>query len=172
MWFPYLWFVVLTFRLFCVSAQSIDEEESLHLIEGSGNFASDDEDMEGSSLPPDAHYATTPPVMNPRITQGTTTTRRRLDATLKYTTLIKSQRVTIFATSTPPGITNPKLNDTSLHRELLSISTPVMILGLLIIILTGILIAVICFTCCNGTKAYRPGERRRSEALLNSPQSR
>ncbi|VDM55199.1 unnamed protein product [Angiostrongylus costaricensis] len=93
MWFPYLWFVVLTFRLFCVSAQSIDEEEALHSVEGSGNFASDDEDMEGSSLPPDAHYATTPPVMNPRITQNTTTTRRGLDATLKYTTLIKLQRV-------------------------------------------------------------------------------
>ncbi|KAJ1346734.1 hypothetical protein KIN20_001631 [Parelaphostrongylus tenuis] len=137
MWFPWLYFIVLTFRLFCVPAQSIDEEEAVHLVEGSGNYASDDEDIEGSSLPPDAHYATTPPVMHPRFTHSTTT-RRRFDSTLKYTTLIKSQRVTTFATSTPSIITHPRLKDTSARGKLFSTSTTVIILGLLVLLLIAV----------------------------------
>ncbi|KJH45688.1 hypothetical protein DICVIV_08271 [Dictyocaulus viviparus] len=127
MWFPYVLLTVLVSRSFYISAQSVDEEESAHLVEGSGGFDDDDEDIE----------------------------------------------ITTSITSLPSDTTKSILDNSGVYRGTFSSSASVIILGLLTFLIIGIIFIIICFICCRyRSKTYRPGEHRRSENLLSSPQSR
>ncbi|VDO88508.1 unnamed protein product [Heligmosomoides polygyrus] len=138
--------LLLTILLNNACAQSIDEEEVQHFAEGSGgDTLSDDEDLEGSSLPPDAGYATTP-VVHPRLVH-TASTKEKIESTVKYTTLMKTQRITTFATSTPQITTKAVPGETAVSRKSFSTSTTFVILGLLVLLLV-VIVAVVCFTCC------------------------
>ncbi|WKY17064.1 hypothetical protein Q1695_001576 [Nippostrongylus brasiliensis] len=166
-------FILLSLSLVFSSifTQSIDEEEPHPLVEGSGgDSVSDDEDIEGSLLPPDSNYASTT-IVHPRLTH-TTTPSEKLKTAVKYTTVMKIQRISTFATSTPGITVRPVPGDSAVSRTSFSTSTTFIILGLLVLLIV-IIIAVVCVACCrNRRKAYRPGEHRRSDALLDSPNSR
>ncbi|CAD6185123.1 unnamed protein product [Caenorhabditis auriculariae] len=184
MWRKSIILICLTFILSgsLISAQSIDEEESVHVggKEGSGSPLPDDEDVEGSSLPPDTYYATTPSV---RSKFGTTTVGKvknseeslELTTEARPTTTVLKQKVTTFATSTP-RITTRVLLESSIGNSrtapapaTTSFSTIaiVIVLGAIIFLLALLIIVIMCCKAYNNRKqAYRPGKRETPEALL------
>ncbi|KAL6723362.1 hypothetical protein Aduo_018374 [Ancylostoma duodenale] len=145
MWPSYMSALLFTLLASYVSAQSVDEEAYVHVAEGSGRYSSDDEDIEGSSLPRDANYATTP-VVHPRLTQGPVT--RWKTNTMKYPTIIQTQWVTTFATSTPRVGIETTEGDRAAPHQTLSPNTILLIIGLLVLIVVIVVIAVCCFKCC------------------------
>ncbi|RCN42267.1 hypothetical protein ANCCAN_11752 [Ancylostoma caninum] len=141
----YMSALLFTLLVSYICAQSVDEEAYVHVAEGSGRYSSDDEDIEGSSLPRDANYATTP-VVHPRLTQGPAT--RWKTNTMKYPTIIQTQWVTTFATSTPRVGIETTEGDRAASQQTLSPNIILLIVGLLVFIVIIVVIAVCCFKCC------------------------
>ncbi|CAJ0609999.1 unnamed protein product [Cylicocyclus nassatus] len=152
----------------CISAQSVDEEGYENLGEGSGKYSSDDEDIEGSALPRDSNYATTP-VVHPRFTQPPVTRLRT--NTVKYSTIMQTQRVTTFATSTPHSNIEIHNEDDRVSTQMLSTNATIVIIGLIVLIVIAAILVVCVYKCRTGrTNAYTPGQHRSSAALLNTQQ--
>ncbi|KHJ92863.1 hypothetical protein OESDEN_07238 [Oesophagostomum dentatum] len=165
MW--HLHIFLLTALTSLLSAQSVDEESYVQLTEGSGKYSSDDEDIEGSALPRDSNYATTP-VVRPRFTQGPVTRLRT--NTVKYPTILQTQRVTTYATSTPHGIDPPRGEDAKSGEMLSSNATlTVLIIGIVVLVAVAVILVACCLKRHTGrSNGYTPGQHRSSAALLNT----
>uniref|UniRef100_A0A8R1DSQ9 Uncharacterized protein n=1 Tax=Caenorhabditis japonica TaxID=281687 RepID=A0A8R1DSQ9_CAEJA len=146
-----------------VFAQSIDEEERVHVGEGSGNGITDDEDnLEGSSLPPDSYYATTPQV-RPKFVSSTRmeTTTRKLFSSSTTERIVTSPRMIVESTTD----SRPEIPFGS--SMLFGTQGIFIILGAIMVLLLILIMVVLCFKARNNKKqAYRPGQRESPDALL------
>ncbi|KAF1747188.1 hypothetical protein GCK72_023649 [Caenorhabditis remanei] len=158
---------ILLISVFAVSAQSIDEEERVHVGEGSANGITDDEDsdMEGSSLPPDTFYATTPQLRQkfvPSTRMETTTTK-----IVTFTTsdeIVTSPRNVIDVTTSTDSRPSVPFSEGFL---LFGTTGVFIILGGVMVILIILIMIILCFKAINNKKqAYRPGQRESPDALL------
>ncbi|CAI2356480.1 unnamed protein product [Caenorhabditis sp. 36 PRJEB53466] len=144
-------------------AQSIDEEERVHVGEGSANGITDDEDMEGSSLPPDTFYATTPQLRQ-KFSSSTKleTTTRKLVTFTTADEIVTSPRTIIESTTTDARPSVPFGTSMFFGTQGIFI-----ILGAIMVLLIVLIMVVLCFKARNNKKqAYRPGQRESPDALL------
>lgn len=158
---------LLLISVFAVSAQSIDEEERVHVGEGSANGITDDEDsdMEGSSLPPDTYYATTP-----QLRQKFVPSSRMETTTTKIVTFTTSDRIVTSPQNvievTTSSDTRPSVPFTDSFL-LFGTSGIFIVLGGLLAVLVVLILVILCFKAKNNKKqAYRPGQRESPDALL------
>ncbi|CAA94201.2 Syndecan [Caenorhabditis elegans] len=157
---------LLLVSVFAVSAQSIDEEERVHVGEGSGNGITDDEDsdMEGSSLPPDTYYATTPQIRQKFVpsTKMETTTTKIVTFTTSDRIVTSPRNVIEVTTSSDSRPSVPSGSSMFFGTQGIFI-----ILGAIMALLIILILLVLCFKARNNKKqAYRPGQRESPDALL------
>ncbi|CAI5455289.1 unnamed protein product [Caenorhabditis angaria] len=159
-----VFFLLISSLSLNVFAQSIDEEESVSVgggSDGSGNLITDDEDLEGSAIPPDRPYATTPQVRQKFSSSSTTTQRIQTTTTRKIITQ---------SPVAPRIITSPKYNDSPspFNMSLFFGTTGILIiLGTIMLLLMVLILFILCFKARNNKKqAYRPGQRESPDALL------
>ncbi|CAO4384137.1 unnamed protein product [Caenorhabditis nigoni] len=151
-----------------ISAQSIDEEERVHVGEGSANGITDDEDsdLEGSSLPPDTYYATTPQLRQkfPSSTaRMDTTTTKIITFTKAADDIVTSSRNVIEVTTSSDSRPSVPFSESSFF----GMRTALIILGSITVLLLILISAIIFYKCANNKKqAYRPGQRESPDALL------
>ncbi|PAV62535.1 hypothetical protein WR25_00162 [Diploscapter pachys] len=171
-------------RLLCIShllvlwtasafAQSIDEEETVHLgvgssvKEGSADTAlSDDEDFEGSALPPESQYAKTPQVHPKATTQATGKIQQQ---TTKQATTIVKQKVSPLAVTTPISsiLDEEESNISSSSSSIIWTHGIAILLAAILLILFTLIVIIICCKAYHRRKqAYRPGQRLSPDALL------
>ncbi|CAL2049362.1 hypothetical protein CAEBREN_23362 [Caenorhabditis brenneri] len=158
---------LLLISVFAISAQSIDEEERVHVGEGSANGLTDDEDsdMEGSSLPPDTYYATTPQLRQkfPSSTRMETTTTKIVTFTSPDRVVTSPRNVIEVTTSSD---SRPPVPSEGTSR-LFGFQGIFIILGVVMGVLVILITVIIIFKARNNKKqAYRPGQRESPDALL------
>ncbi|CAB3400667.1 unnamed protein product [Caenorhabditis bovis] len=160
-------FIILLISLGSIYTQSIDEEESVHLggKEGSGNGITDDEDMEGSSLPPDSFYATTPQV-RPKF-PSSTTIRIQTSQMIVTQTSSTTERIMTSSSHEPTTTTDSRPNVPFNSFSLFGVRGIFIILGTILLFLVILILFILCFKARNNKKqAYRPGQRESPDALL------
>uniref|UniRef100_A0A1I7U158 Podoplanin n=1 Tax=Caenorhabditis tropicalis TaxID=1561998 RepID=A0A1I7U158_9PELO len=149
-----------------ISAQSIDEEERVHVGEGSANAMTDDEDsdMEGSSLPPDTYYATTPQLRQKFVSST------KMETTTKAVTFTTTDRIVTSARNvievTTSSDSRPPVPSEGTSR-LFGFQGVFIVLGIIMGVLIILIAVIIVFKARNNKKqAYRPGQRESPDALL------